>query len=959
MENWIEPERVRMPSFQEHGLVRQGVLETMEPLGTIPKPAMIKKLAGIGREGSPTTSSARGGKKKIILKRKNGASMGNSSAGASTVAGASAGPASSALGVPELLSGTQSPTPSTVATPQAGTSPTPAPVPERSSASTILQHSPSTPTPKAEPLETPALIPLSDAVSEITPEPRLDSATEPAPSSPPPNLWDNIHRDELRPPASTLNSFPSDPIKESIEGNASRNTPGTPQSVHSSASTYDSVTDEYYKRGTSIPGRSLFGVLDRQGDAGLEGARSLSHLEADEDGPASSTRAHQRVPQPSLGPWYTEAELSRVLQQKEVIKTAIEYGVAEAIKHHCYVDAYALRVAYDENQDNARFLLQTEAVYRQMATGEAAGEWARTLQPYKSQGLEDHKALKYFVPEAERDKDFDFATRKPQQAPYLHLISIDMREVRNPRRGRATPPAAAASNASEAPNHNHEDQSTMPLQASETDSHEAHAQPDEAEQPERVATPPRKRQKTQTQTRDSSRARKASTPSAAAARAMDTATRGKVPVSPEPRNIRAGSSISDVSSLSSARSITPVEEVEDKTGQAVQTAQPSGNLKANRVSMQQKEQGVSDLQDQVGDYSGLGAQVSGTNTAPPEQAAAPVQPITEAPTRRLPARKARDNLARNAYLVLPPESDAVSNNPNLNSHSQSHSSNNTNLANTNHHDSDTMSLGKSQQHSGQDSAPTNHSSSKSQQPSKRSQRGLPDYAPANKLDPADDKMLKRAAARRRTQELTEKIRSNKPSFVRGESTHASSAPERPGSSSSELSSVPEVEELEMELEQVAQPKKGSASGARATRSNKRGHDEMDDVLTPFSEDFGVEAGSSTGGPSRAVTPRPQKKQKKEVRRFKQSWVSPSFLFSSNLCHVSLSCHRLPLRNQINDGAGVVRIRWSVVSGDRLLAELRRWRVARKGDFLHRDIPLHHNSMLRSIFISSYSCDTKS
>lgn len=879
-----------MPSFQEHGLVRQGVLETMEPLGTVPKPAMIKKLAGIGRESSPTTSTAR--KKKIILKRKNGASMGNSSVGAGA---GGAGPASSALGMPELLSGTQSPTPSTVATQQAGTSPTPAPVPEHSSVSTVQQHSPSTPTPKAEHLETPALLPLSDAISEMTPEPRLDSISQPAPSSPSPELWDNMHQDELRPPASTLNPFPSDPIKESIEGNAPRNIPGTPQSAHSSASTYDSVTDEYYKRGTSIPGRSLFGVSDGQVDGKLEGSRSFSHLDANEDGVASSTHTHQRIPQPPLGPWYTETELARVIQQKDVIKTAIEYGVAEAIKHHCYVDAYALRVAYDENQENARFLLQTEAIFRQMATGEAAGEWARTLQPYKIQGMEKHKALKYFVPEAESDKDFDFETHKPQQAPYLHLISIDMREVRNPWRRRATP---AASNASEGPNHNHDDESTVPLQASETYLLEADAQPDEAEQPERVATPPRKRQKTQTQIRDSSRARKASTPSVAAARAMDTATRGKVAMSPEPRSVRAGSNISDVSSLSSARSITPVEEVEERNGQA---AQPSGDEEGNQASMQQKEQGVSHSQDQVGAGSGLGVQVSGTHTAPIEQAAAPLQPITEAPTRRLPARKARDNLARNAYLVLPPESDAFSNNPNLNSHSHSHSFNNTNLADANH-DSDKMSLGKSQHNSGDGSAPTNNLSSKSQQPSKRSQRGLPDYAPANKLDPADDKMLKRAAARRRTQDLTEKIRSNKPSFVRGESKHASSAPERPGSSSSELSSVPEVEELELELEPVAQPKKGSASSARATRSNKRGHDELDDDhTTPFSEDFGVEAGISTGGPSRAVTPRPQKKQKKEVRRFKQSWVYSSFF--PIIKHLTLPSPIIVyLGSRTNDGA---------------------------------------------------------
>lgn len=847
MENWIEPERVRMPSFQEHGLVRQGVLETMEPLGTIPKPAMIKKLTVMGREGSPTPS-VRGGKKKIILKRKNGSSMGNSGA---------AGPASSATGGPELLSSTQSPTPSTVATPQPATSPTPAPVLEHSSGSTIVQNSSPTPTPKVERPETPAIIPLSDAIPEMTPEPQMEFASQPPPSSPP-NVWDNIHRDHLRPPAST-SLFHPDPIKESIEGAAPRNVPGTPQSAHSSASTYDSVTDEYYKRGTSIPARSLFNAPCRR-VASTAGARSSSVLDADEDAAASSAHTQPCIPQPPLGPWYTDAELTRIVQQKDVIKTAIEYGVAEAIKHRCYVDAYALRIAYDENQDDVRFLLQTEAVYRQMATREAAGEWARTLQPYKIQGQENQKALKYFVPEAENDKDFDMETHKPLQAPYLHLISIDMKEVRNLRPARATPPAI---NAAEAQNHNH-DENTVQPRVGETGSHEAQAQPDEAEQPERVATPPRKRQKTQTQIRDSSKVRKASTPSAAAARAMDTATGGSVSALTAPRSARAGSEMSDASSLSSARSITPVQEPGEEAKEAGQAG-----TNAKQVSMQDTPQG-----EQAQSSGSLGVGVSGTNTAAhaDEQAAVvPVQPITE-PLRRLPARRAR-NLAPN-YLVLPPDSDAISNNPNLNSHSHSHShssttNNNNNNINNHHHDSpDAMSLGKSQRNHGQGSAPTNNAWSKSQQPSKRSQRGLPDYAPANKLDAADVKMLKRAAARKRTQELTETIRSTKPSFVRGEPSQAVIPPARPGSSSSELSSVPEVEEeLDIEMEAA---QKGRVAVARATRANKRSHDAIEDGNTPFSEDFGGEAGTSTRGPSRAATPRPQKKQKKEVRRFKQS-----------------------------------------------------------------------------------------
>ncbi|ROV89256.1 hypothetical protein VSDG_09074 [Cytospora chrysosperma] len=110
MEAWIEPERARLASFQEDGLVRQGVLETMEPLGARPKPAVFKKLFGASspfhREGSAAVASANastsagagqdgggastpgtrksGTKRIIVLKRKNGkgekaASDGNNS----------------------------------------------------------------------------------------------------------------------------------------------------------------------------------------------------------------------------------------------------------------------------------------------------------------------------------------------------------------------------------------------------------------------------------------------------------------------------------------------------------------------------------------------------------------------------------------------------------------------------------------------------------------------------------------------------------------------------------------------------------------------------------------------------------------------------------------------------------------------------------------------------------------
>lgn len=867
MENWIEPERVRLPSFQEHGLVRQGVLETMEPLGTVPKPALIKKLTAMGKERSPTPSARTGKNKRIILTRKNAPSNATSAAAG---AAAAAAVSSSVLGLPELMSDLHSPSSSTVATPQLDTSPasTPAPatLPEQASAADLQNSSP-TPTPKLECLETPTMLPLSDAVSEQTPEPQPDLASQPPPSSPP-VLWDHIHRDHLRPPASTSNPFLSDPIKESIEDNASRNLPATPQSVHSSASTYDSVTDEYIKRGTSIPSRPLFNMPYRR-IAGAEGVKSASVLDADEDATSAIVGMQQHIPQPPLGPWYTDAELARIIKQKSVVKTAIDCGVAEALRHRCYVDAYALRLAFLEHMDDPRFLLQTEAIYRQMATREAAGEWARTLQPFKAQGDENQTALKYFVPEAETDKDFDGETHKPLPAPYAHLVSIDLNEVRNTRRRQAT------TSAPQAQNHD-DDENMVQRHVGETHSQKAQAQPDEAEEPERVATPPRKRQKSQTKTRDSPKVREASITSA---RAMDNVNGGEEVASPIRRETRAGSSVSDVSSLSSARSITPVGELVVENAQTAQ----AGKSQASTQRMKDGEQGIQQMSrplDPSGSGSkrveGVAAGVDGSSTA--EQATVPLQPIK---ARRLPARKARASLGPNAYIlypVLPSDSEPVAANSNSSNPHQSHHHPLHSNSTTNSPIPDPMSLGKQdpppQDHSAKDIATNNaHSSSSSSKPPKRSQRGMPDYAPAQKLDPTDDKLLMRMAAHKKTKYQTEEAMAKEDSFMRRDSAQLDMPSEevRPGSSSSSLSSVPDVDMEDAELEHISlKSRPATSAGARATRAIKRSHDEVDDEDTPFSLDFGGEAGTGMGVPSRAVTPRPPKKQKREVRRFKQS-----------------------------------------------------------------------------------------
>lgn len=929
MESWIEPERVRMPSFQEDGLVRQGVLENMEPLGTRPKPALIKKLTGVGREGSPTPS-ARGGKKKIILKRKNGTSLGNNTAGAQAAGTVSA------LAPPELLSGTQSPTPSTVAgiaTP-AVTSPistsedqglpiipqeasqkdtdystedfpteegseeahrlprrrqfkgtaTPATLSESSPLLLNAQQNSSptpTPTPKVEPLDTPniPLFPANPISDEIPDSSTLDAQPlslsnlkshirdPPSLSQHPPSSIPH-----LLPPIATFtqpsNSSLRDPIKQSIEG-----LPTTPRSVRSNASSYDS--DDYFKRESSIQSPSQL-VMPPERAAGMTAAALPGFAsvtgDADEDQAVAGSSVHpteqiQQPCQPPLGPHYTEGEFTRIIQHRGVVRNAVERSVAEAIKHHRYVEAYALRLAFAHNQTNARFLLQTEAVYKQFITKEAAGEWALKLKPYKDEGSKDHTALKYFVPEAETDKDFDFEAHKPQPAPYAHLVSIDLGAVRNPNKKRKHA-------ASQAPQLQKPGQSTVQQRVGADQQEQAQPGEGGEAEPERVATPPRKRQKTQQ--RDSSTARKA--PSTSSARAMNAnGARGKRAASPLRRKTRAGSTVSDVSSLSSIGTVSPVQELQNEAADAADAAPPSKAQVASKgvaveedvQKMQAGQTGVDGSADVgVGVGDGVGTGVTGVNGT---SAAAPEQPARAQPIRRAATRRARCTKP-NAYVLLPPDSDL---DPVSDSQSHSHPNNIS-------HQSTTTSSGPDDQQHNNNTAPK-HSTSLAhhKQSAKKSKTGMPDYYSA-KVEPVDKALRRLSVARRKTLGYMEEARMHtaneqqrrneavsEESFVRNEPICAPSPPERPesASSSSSLSSVPEVEGLEPEPESVAM--KGRVNGARATRASKRTHDEVEDDATPFPQDFGADAGLSTGDPSRATTPRPAKKQK-TARRVKQS-----------------------------------------------------------------------------------------
>lgn len=870
MESWIEPERARLTSFQEDGLLRQGVLETMEPLGTRPKPSMIRKLVGMAREGSPTTAG--GKKKKIILKRKGGTSTGNNDAVGSA-------PGSSELSPPPSstmadmastpLAAASSPTPATEESlgqstdyrsqgaqhemqktssskKPAGGASAPATLPEPLPLPLIARQNSSptpTPTPKVEQLDTPTFLPLSD-----TP---------------------------LLP----------DPVKQSIEELRLSHLPTTPRSVRSIASTYDSE-DDYFKRDSSIQSTSQLSMPSKvaASTAVADHMRSASAAPDPELDQAASGSSNNPISQTQqqLGPQYTEAELTRIMQQRDSVALAVRRGVVEALEHHCYVEAYALRLSFNHNQANARFLLQTEAVFRQSISREAAGEWARKLKPYKDEGAIDHTALKYFVPEAKTDKDFDFATHQPLQAPYAHLVSIDLTEVRNPNNNLKCSAASMR-----------EEQSTMQQNQDEGEdlSRETQAEVDEAE-PERVATPPRKRQKTQQ--RDSSTARNASTPTASAraraARNMNGASKAPaaaaVPASPLRSKTRAGSNVSDVSTLSSIRTMSPIYDF-GKGATTAKAAQASDDREAAEgMAVEEDEDSgeAEDVQMQDGPAGSVGSGAAGVAGAAGAAGAAGVDASADAPAnystsssglRRAPARKTR-NARPNYYLAVPPEDPSASSSNKSSTDPPFHSNHISQpVTTTNSHST------KPHQHDHNAAAsPSAALSAHKSRSSKKSKKGMPNFTPKEPAEPEtpvgpEAKLPSRREIRDETERLTKEFRSE--SYMRVDSVRGTSPPERPetASSSSSLSSVPDVDvagfEPEPEPEQEeAVAQKGRVTGARATRANKRTQDDVEEYATPFSEDFGPNAASGTGANSRAATPRPAKKQKTITRRVKQS-----------------------------------------------------------------------------------------
>lgn len=862
MEAWIEPERARLASFQEDGLVRQGVLETMEPLGSRPKPAMFRKLMGAsspfhgggvsrGREGSSgqdgsasTAGSRKNGGKRIVLKRKNGGIAANNSSNGRLD-----------------VSGTQSPTPSTaVATPRPSSTPAPEPEPEadpglepregaepRPEADSELELEPepalppltdTSPTPAAssaaaqhqasasasipptsdivqpEPEDQPTseltptpqsrTLPISNSsttprrVSHGSPSPSHHSQSIPPPSLPPLPQPALATRSALFPPTYSSNPFLPDPVKQSIEELPSFSSSHLPTSPRSVASLND-IDDTFFKRESSAQSASILTMAPKA--RAHSAAPEQTNSAAQPSAPQSPAQ-----PRPRDGPQYIESELQRIIEQKEVVAKSIDVAVEEALAHYRYDVAYAYRTLYEEYQENARFLLLAESIFRQTASSDSVFRFGLYVNPKIAEGNKDATAVKYF--EAESREIKEYVPHPPQPAPYRDLVTLDLSSLQeladNKKRKRDDEDDSADETIDP-----RESQRKKELQSPD----QPEVEPETAEvEPEPVATPPHPSKRQKLQTREQSTGRSAGRKTASASASASRGMNGRTNASPSRRKTRSGSVASD-SSLSTAKSLSPPlsppqEADEDKQMQDVDDADNGAAATAEVVAGDNEPPSSAGAPNPNGAEPGPGPEL---------------QPMTARP-RRAPARGRRQANAN------------ASSEPNANNASQQNPASN---------------------------IPVGEAPVTGPQRSRNPRRGAPDFTPTQRLSEDDLAASRRRAAREITHRLTTDARFKDDSYVRDEPMPGSLVREQ--SAQSDLSSVPDVDELESELEPESRPSPAAAAhsgrGARTTRAAKRQHEDGEgDDAASTSPDFAPHAEPSTGVTSRAVTPvRPAKR----------------------------------------------------------------------------------------------------
>ncbi|KAG9254936.1 uncharacterized protein F5Z01DRAFT_621131 [Emericellopsis atlantica] len=146
-----------------------------------------------------------------------------------------------------------------------------------------------------------------------------------------------------------------------------------------------------------------------------------------------------------------------VYRGTEFVEKVIEAAVDEALSHHRYPTAWALRTFYDDRSEDPGFVRMVEEIFNQTADASTRKSFFEQLARRKHDGRYRNQGRDYFVPPAD---DGSFEPHLPKKAPYAHLIlhkdhddadHFEPREARAPKRVKPTHRASTPAQAEVAP----------------------------------------------------------------------------------------------------------------------------------------------------------------------------------------------------------------------------------------------------------------------------------------------------------------------------------------------------------------------------------------------------------------------------------------------------------------------------------------------------------------------------
>jgi hypothetical protein len=330
--------------------------------------------------------------------------------------------------------------------------------------------------------------------------------------------------------------------------------------------------------------------------------RSGTSLETDYQGWTPSTsgqngRTRRSISRASTGPLQqlpTGAnEVSRPFNQREFVGKVVEAAIEDALTHFRYPTAWALRTLYSEKSSQQEFLDMIEKVFCQTANADELEEFARCIQAKKKEGQKDNKAFFSFEPPSAGGAALS-APQKPKRAPYGNLVKFDISSLRldqdgsksRKRRERTVdtaPPEAEPERVVEPKTEPGSEPAPAPEPEPELELDlelepeiEPKAEPEPEPEPD-FQLPPRKKRKSGRQQPEAT--------ASSSSKMTSNGVNGKAnPVTPPRRRTRARSE-STSSSLSSARSLSPPDEIREdgEEDQGFDEAPPSRTSPAPAV----------------------------------------------------------------------------------------------------------------------------------------------------------------------------------------------------------------------------------------------------------------------------------------------------------------------------------------------------------------------------------------